>query len=495
MADSKRYVRPAALVVSALMAAVLAGCGGGSSSDDDTPPVTPPATPKTYVDSLVLPASAIKSVAANDVPAAQVAVFAVQLPAWDAAKSAETTVPGMAMQIGAARAVDALASVAQVNKALPWKLQADGSHVAAVSITSGGAYGLRVGVQVEQLPDNAVIRVYRADLRDKAYQTTGESVNALLALNRAAGDTSAAAKTWWTPDMGAGETTIEIALPASVNTAAVQIAIPTVSHVFQNLALPTETEWAEFTKATSGACNLDATCTTNYALERNAVARMTFVSDGNGYLCTGTLLNNSKADFTPYFITANHCISTQASATSMQTNWFYRSASCNSTSVQSNTAVRARGATLLYATATTDTTLLQLNEMPPAGTTLAGWDARNTVTARNGATAGSAMYGLHHPKGDLLKYSEGALEAYTNCTTSGQSLSCSTGDAQSNYYRVLWTKGVTEGGSSGSGIFNNGRLVGTLTGGSSQCGVIGGSDSYGRFDKAFNSRLNEWLAQ
>ena len=109
MADSKRYVRPAALVVSALMAAVLAGCGGGSSSDDDTPPVTPPATPKTYVDSLVLPASAIKSVAANDVPAAQVAVFAIQLPAWDAAKSAETTVPGMAMQIGAARAVDALA--------------------------------------------------------------------------------------------------------------------------------------------------------------------------------------------------------------------------------------------------------------------------------------------------------------------------------------------------------------------------------------------------
>ena len=148
------------------------------------------------------------------------------------------------------------------------------------------------------------------------------------------------------------------------------------------------------------------------------------------------------------------------------------------------------GGKLLYATTATDSSLLQLNEMPPVGATLAGWDARG------GVQVGSSVYGLHHPNGDWMEYSEGGVKTFGTCTfNSSGGLGCSDGNTDSSFIRALWSRGVTEGGSSGSGLFYSGRLVGTLTGGNSQCGVSGGSDYYGRFDKVFNSKLKNWLAQ
>ena len=56
---------------------------------------------------------------------------------------------------------------------------------------------------------------------------------------------------------------------------------------------------------------------------------------------------------------------------------------------------------------------------------------------------------------------------------------------------------MTEGGSSGSGLFRrlNGKdyLVGQLLGGASSCSQPGGYDFYGRFDLPFNAALQPWL--
>ena len=50
-----------------------------------------------------------------------------------------------------------------------------------------------------------------------------------------------------------------------------------------------------------------------------AAGRMTYVGpDNRYYYCTGSLLNNTKRDYTPYFLSASHCISTQAAATSLR---------------------------------------------------------------------------------------------------------------------------------------------------------------------------------
>ncbi|WP_312835306.1 trypsin-like peptidase domain-containing protein [Comamonas sp.] len=486
-----KYAVPGLLWTTGVAAALaLAGCGGGSGSDDDdNGGVT---QPKAYVlDSAVLPASAIKSAAAAPASlGAAVQTRFVVLPELEAEKTVASD-DGPAQQIGTQRAVAATSTVAQTQSALQWSSLANGQQVAAINIQSTGAYGLRAGVLVDSLPDAALLRVYSQEHPHAIIERSGAEVNALLAQNRKAGETGAAANTWWTPDVGAGDTTVEVVLPAGTGADALRISIPVVSHIYQNLSLPTEAELAETAKAdTSASCNLDASCTNSYQTERNSVARMVFTrSDGKSYLCTGTLLNNTKGDFAPYFLTGNHCISTQSSASSMQTSWFYRSSSCNSGVPGANAALRSAGATLLYATSTTDSALLKLNEMPPVGVTLAGWDARTA------GQVGDAVYGLHHPGGNLLKYSVGSVVGYMNCVAgSGNAITCSTGDSNSGFYSVRWSQGTTEGGSSGSALFRDGRVIGNLYGGGASCQAPNASDFYGRFDKVFSDRIWNWLA-
>ncbi|GAB2805439.1 trypsin-like peptidase domain-containing protein [Comamonas piscis] len=417
----------------------------------------------------------------------------VVLPAleWEKTLSSDTTT-NPAMRIGIARTVDATSSVAQTQAALRWNALPHGQHVAAINIQSTGAYGLRAGVLVERIPDAAQLRIYSQEHPDAIIERSGAEINALLALNRDAGERDAAANTWWTPNVGAGDTTVEVMLPAGTPADALRISIPKISHIYQNLSLPTEAEWLKVNQTQASqaenpaSCSLDATCKDSYQIERNAVARMMFtVADGNTYKCTGTLLNNVKGDYAPFFLTANHCISTQAEASTLQTDWFYRSSSCNSTVPGANGKTRSAGATLLYATDTTDSSLLRLNEMPPAGVTLAGWDARSDVKK------GDAVYGLHHAKAELLKYSVGEISDYSACVWS---LFCYPSDTNSDYYSVQWSEGTTEKGSSGSALFRNDRVIGALYGGNSTCNSRRGASHYGRFDKVFNSHLWRWLA-
>jgi hypothetical protein len=452
------------------------------------------AQPTTLVlDSVILPASASTlTKAAPALSAGLVQTHLVVLPALDSAKAIASGLGnGPAQQVGTARAVAATSSVAQTQSALQWTPLPGGQLAAAINIQSTDAFGLRAGVLIERLPDGALLRIYSQEHPGAIVERTGAEINALLERNRNAGQTDATANTWWTPDVGAGDTTVEVVLPAGTGADMLRISIPVVSHIYQNMSLPTQAELAETTKAdTSASCNLDATCTNNYQTERNAVARMMFTrADGKSYLCTGTLMNNTKVDYTPYFLTANHCISTQGEASSLQTSWFYRSSSCNSGVPGANTATRNAGATLLYATSTTDSSLLKLNEMPPVGVTLAGWDARTA------GQVGDAVYGLHHPRGNLLKYSEGSVVGFMNCSAgAGNAITCNTGDSNSGFYSVRWSQGTTEGGSSGSALFRGGRVVGTLYGGGASCLSPNASDYYGRFDKVFSDRIWTWLA-
>lgn len=497
-----------------LMLVVLTACGGGGGGSAPDPgaggggngaviggaaEISPPSgPPKAYVlDSRVVPASA--SVAATrGVVLSSVAVrpkaVSLALPQWSDTPPMQMPLPGAPMQIGVARAIAAIQTEDDMANTLQWTPSPDGGQVAAISISTVGAFGLRLGLVVAALPDVAQIRLYRQDRSKTGFETTGKVINEALARNRAVDGNTQAAGTWWTPDLGAEEVTLEIGLPAGVSRSQVRMAIPALTQALVNLALPIAAELREnlVTKSVgdAGSCEQDASCANQYATERNAVARMTYVGpDSSYYYCTGSLLNNTKLDYTPYFLSANHCISTQAAATSLRTDWFFRSASCNSLEPNANATALLRGATLLYATAVNDATLMRLNEAAPAGATLAGWDARGK------AVVGSAIYGLHQPQGDWLKYSEGQVQSYRNCSLSVGSITCSPGDAQSDFLNVSWSKGITEGGSSGSALFVDGRVVGTLSGGSSSCSVSGGTDVYSRFDRAFNSPIGNWLAQ
>ena len=482
---------------SAIAAYVAVGCGGGGSGSDAPAPAPAPApalvpdesitSPRIlYMESAVLTEADLQHSAKSLSPEPLLDVLQVRLAEWMPSKQDVEGLHGQAWQVGAPRGIDGLSSPDAVARLLRWTRQSDGHWAAAISVKSIGAAGLRLGVVVTKLPDEALIRVYKNGQRDGAFQVYGRTINANLASGVIEGKLGQAERTWWTPDMGADEVVLEISIPAEKDGAEVRIALPRLSHIFrQPDAQANSTKLAQ-----AGACNLDASCS-DYAVERNAVAQIAFVrADGRSYNCTGTLLNNYRKDFTPYVVTANHCISNQAEANSIQTRWFYRTASCNSSNVNAASSQRLGGAKLLLATASTDSSLLQLNEMPPVGATYAGWDALGA------SIIGSNTYGLHHPFGELLKYSEGQVDAYGSCSLEENNrIGCVTGDADRNWVRVLWQKGVTEAGSSGSGLFSSGRLVGTLSGGNSQCGVAGGSDYYGRFDKAFQANLWRWLAR
>ncbi|MBV5333082.1 serine protease, partial [bacterium] len=147
----------------------------------------------------------------------------------------------------------------------------------------------------------------------------------------------------------------------------------------------------------SSTCNLDVTCQAAWSNESKAVARMIFSSAGGSYLCSGTLLSDKDLSSSiPYFLTANHCISTQTEASSLETYWFYHASACNSSTPYSAARELAGGATLLYANADTDTSFMRLNSSPPVGVVFAGWDT-------NLPAIGSAVTSIHHPSGDLQK--------------------------------------------------------------------------------------------
>ena len=199
-------------------------------------------------------------------------------------------------------------------------------------------------------------------------------------------------------------------------------------------------------------CEVDASCSTD--INKNAVGRILFIEDGNAFVCTGTLLNDSAMDNIPYFLTANHCVSTQTVAQTVETYWFYQTSGCNSGVLRDDIGHSANGANLLVTGSSKDFTLLKLVDTPPAGVVFAGW---------NSATFGvnTSVYGLHHPGGftppDLdsyLRRAQGTIvDLSTPCGATGLSSS----------YQVDWSVGLAETGSSGSGLWYAGRLIGVLS--------------------------------
>lgn len=389
---------------------------------------------------------------------------------------------GAPHQIGFSRDVPNLASTKNTASHLQWQTTPQGGRIAAISIMSPDARGMRLGILVHALPPSALLRFFSQD-SNTAYEVTAQQVLDIIGRNVGAGDTSEEAKTFWAPEVTGSEVTIEIELPSGISAEQVEIAVPRISHLWASSLAGTGI-------GTSSPCENDATCSAPWIEEENATAQIQFVNSGATYLCTGTLLNNTTSDLTPYFLTANHCISDQTTASTLVTHWFYRSTYCNSGVLNPSNRALFSGAQMLYQNVTTDTSFLLLNEMPPAGAAYAGWSP-------NAVTLGASVTDVHHPKADLLKISSGLVNRFDACTTSASSVFwCGSDPLHGDYLRVVFSSGTVEGGSSGSGLFisdssGSHLLVGQLLGGTSSC--TGATGIFGRFDLAFNTALNQWL--
>jgi hypothetical protein len=264
------------------------------------------------------------------------------------------------------------------------------------------------------------------------------------------------------------------------------ISISTVVHGYRSIF-----DKSNNSLGSSGACNIDVICPQgdNWRDEIKAVGK----TIAGGGLCSGTLVGNTTGDTRPLFLTANHCGFSNA----VVVYWNFERPNCGAgapddTQTTSGAILRSdvdgtpgggvRGA---------DHLLMELSENPADAYDVyfAGWDA--------GGTTPQMVTGIHHPAGDAKKIS------MENNPLTSTTYGSPTPNPAAPHWRVGdWDSGTTEGGSSGSGLFDNTtkRLVGMLSGGGAACGNDS-PDWYGKFSYAWlndgapnaGQRLKDWL--
>jgi PKD repeat protein len=234
----------------------------------------------------------------------------------------------------------------------------------------------------------------------------------------------------------------------------------------------------------AASCEMNVNCPAGAAWEKEkrAVGRIV----DNGDVCTGTLLNNMLQDGKPYFLTANHCFSASSSTWVFSFNW--ESPTCITPTIAIPEDETISGCVLRARNATSDFCLFELSAKPPSSFNAyyVGWNAVDV--------APQSTTIIHHPSGDIKKitfdfdpsvganYGNNPPAFFTHWKTSG--------------YELLTT---TEGGSSGSALFDQDhRVVGQLHGGPAACGNTS-PDYYGKFSLSWNlgttpsTRLKDWL--
>ena len=270
----------------------------------------------------------------------------------------------------------------------------------------------------------------------------------------------------WTAAVAAEDAVLELRVPPSQRDAA-HMQIVQVNHGYRDILKAGG-------ESKSGSCNIDTVCAQANAWrdDLRSVARITI---GGTYLCTGQLINNVRQDLTPFFITADHCLigESDTPAESVVFYWNYATSSCGGApdgSLEQNQS----GSTFVADNTASDFTLVRLAQTPPAEFNIyyAGFDISG-VPPQSGA-------GIHHPQGD-----EKRISLYDTPATQAQAnIEGRTVDA----WRVNWSQGTTEQGSSGSGLWNQDhRLIGVLSGGEASCDNRGGNDFYGRLDVAWTA--------
>lgn len=183
---------------------------------------------------------------------------------------------------------------------------------------------------------------------------------------------------------------------------------------------------ADSVNEAAAACHLDVSCYPEWASSARAVARIRFEDNGT-FVCTGALLNTRSNSNIPYFLTNNHCVSTQAVANTLATFWNYRTSFCNATA-PALPLQQSLGAQLLATRSSSqlDFAFLRLPNVP-ANAFFLGWTTNKLATNAN-------ITAIGHPDGDYQRITFARI----------------TGGAASDKFDFTPTGGLTEGGSSGS---------------------------------------------
>jgi hypothetical protein len=330
-------------------------------------------------------------------------------------------------------------------------------------ISSPGALSLNLGFTRYFMPEGGRLLIYSSDLAHvmRPFGARDNSSHGEL----------------WTAVVLSDEIVAEVTIPAAER-GLLQLELTSINVGYRG--------FGERIGEKSGSCNIDVVCSQGDAWW-DEILSVGAISTGGSLFCSGSMVNNTSQDETPYFLTAYHCEIDSSNAASLVVYWNYETSSCGGTPDGSFNDFQT-GSYFRAGYSPSDFTLVELDEDPdPAwGVTFAGWD-------RSGAEATTAVC-IHHPSGDEKRISF----EYDPTTTTSNAGTSIPGDG--THVRVAdWDLGTTEVGSSGSPLFDqNHRVIGQLHGGYAACGNDL-SDWFGRFSVSWNgggtasSRLRNWL--
>jgi V8-like Glu-specific endopeptidase len=337
-----------------------------------------------------------------------------------------------------------------------WTKNVEGYNIWQIRIESPGAYSLNLILKPYHLPEGARLFVYNQDRT--------HTIGAFTSFNNKSYNSLALSPV-------SGETVIlQYEEPVNPEFKG-ELGISQVNHDFMGIVSdPT----GRRPLGLSGSCNIDINCELGkkWAAVKNSVCRIVVAGKE---LCSGTLINNSKKDKTPYVITANHCFMKYMNGEQNTVYLFnYESPYCGA--LDGDVTNSVSGSLKIANSDSIDFFLVKLSENPPPNYRpfFAGWDRSGTPP--------DSVVSIHHPVGDIKKialdYNSPVVATYKS--TEKQYLT-------NGFWKTLtWEYGTTESGSSGSGYFDqNLRLIGTLTGGAAQCSNSV-NDFFERLDVAWN---------
>lgn len=341
----------------------------------------------------------------------------------------------------------------------------DGARVWRVGIRSKGAYSLNILFTKYRVPRGAKVFVYNADQTEilGSYTEQNNTDLNLLPIQPIRGD----------------ELIVEYHEPIGADFKG-ELEVGEVNHDFRGLFGIVEP------RDPMQKCHPNIVCYPEDMEAGRGV--LALIINGTTY-CTGSLVNNTAEDGTPYLLTATHCLNHDYDYQFLRNRRYdfiagtlvvffnYNSPIC-SDDIRGPVQMTMASADSVLINEKHDISLLKLKQKPPVHYQpyYLGWDVSRNPTGE--------FHGLHHPNGGVKKV---AIEKDELTITTFGAEAPYNMQPQSHWAVRAWDVGATEGGSSGSPLLDKGkRIVGTLTGGESYCSSPKGPDVYASLYKAWN---------
>lgn len=340
------------------------------------------------------------------------------------------------------------------------KTQSNNMNIWRYKIKCPDAVSIGINFANYELPEEASVYVYNSDasIISGAFTSQNNKDNSMLMIG----------------NIASNEIIIEYDIPVNSEWQG-NLVIGSVSLAYKSLKSTTDnSSWVQI-NCTEGE---------DWQTQKRAVCLMSFNDSQYSYYCSGALINNVREDKTPYFLTANHCISTESEAETLVTYFNYENSECDNSDASLSQSLS--GATLIAANSASDFTLLELSEYPPDSYKpfLAGWNASD-----DNPETGTC---IHHPEG---KYKCIAIDNDAPQSYDKRVMWDNNRITEANtHWEVEYDTGTDESGSSGSPLFNEDKqIIGQLHGGDDEISLFGKLSVSWDNSSTTTKQLKHWL--